>query len=253
MFQPIPTRRTFEGAVEQIVQAIEAGTLDVGERLPPERTLAREFAISRPTVREAIRVLADSGVLKVVPGPAGGIFVESEVVPRGLIQENFRLRLSEVSGVLEARRLVEPQVAQVAAIYATDDDFARLARTIETQRQRLDNEGEFVDLDQRFHLAIARATRNETAIVLMRTLLRRLAIARELALRAPLQPELAISIHERTLRAIMRRDPEEITVAMDEHLSYLERAWEEESGARLRPLPLAVLPAAIAGKQHAAA
>lgn len=237
MFRPVRTRKTFEAAVDQIVDAIELGELRVGDQLPSERALAETLNVSRPTLREAIKVLADSGVVEVVSGAAGGTFVRSDIVPRGVVQRHFGLRLTEISGVLEARRLLEPRIAQLAGMWATDEDFEAMAASIEAQRRSIDDEECFVQLDQRFHLAIARAVRNETVTLLMRSLLRRLAIARELALRAPSQPELAIELHEETLRAIMRRDPREIAVAIDRHLIYLERTWEAESGTRLRALP----------------
>jgi hypothetical protein len=79
----------------------------------------------------------------------------------------------------------------------------------------------------------------------MRTLLRRLEVARDMALRGHGDPERAVEIHERTLRAIMSRDYEEIEVAMNQHMSYLEDIWERESGrARLREIPPFLLPRA---------
>jgi hypothetical protein len=69
-----------------------------------------------------------------------------------------------------------------------------------------------------------------------------------MALRADHEPEWAIQIHERTLQAIMSRDPDQIEAAMDEHLTFLERIWEEESGrARLRKIPDFLLPGRVLG------
>jgi DNA-binding FadR family transcriptional regulator len=65
IFKPVGTRRTFEEAVEQIADSIMVGDLHVGDRLPTERALAAQMQISRPTLREAIRLLADAGVLEV--------------------------------------------------------------------------------------------------------------------------------------------------------------------------------------------
>jgi len=77
----------------------------------------------------------------------------------------------------------------------------------------------------------------------MRFLLRQLEIARDMSLRDTHEPDWTIEIHERTLQAIMGGDPDEIDAAMDEHMSYLERMWEEESGrARLRKPPDFLLP-----------
>src|SRR3990172_2690549 len=131
MFSPVKTRTTFEEAVRQIADAIRAGDLHVGDRLPSERALAQKMAISRPTLREAVKLLAEAGIIAVKVGPAGGMFVRSDVIPAGLIEERSKLRISEVSGVLESRRLLEPRVAQLAGLYATEADFEALEKTID--------------------------------------------------------------------------------------------------------------------------
>jgi DNA-binding FadR family transcriptional regulator len=241
-FPPVRTRRTFEEALEQIAEAIRAGDLKKGDRLPSERDLSAQMKISRPTLREAIEVLVDSGVLQVRPGPAGGMFVRSEVVPLDLLHERRELRVNEVAQLLEARRLLEPQVAQLAARYGTEVDFAAMERTIALQREATADHLRSLQLDLRFHLQMARATRNDTIVSLMRTVLRQLEIARDMALHgAKGEADLAISIHERTLLALRRRDAKAIRLAMDEHMRFLERRWESETG--LSPVKRSPRPA----------
>jgi GntR family transcriptional repressor for pyruvate dehydrogenase complex len=238
LFRPVSGRRAFEEAVDQIADAVRVGDVLVGDRLPSERELSARMGISRPTLREAIRVLVDAGLLRVQPGPGGGMYVRSEVVPRGLIAERSELRVGEVFGVLEARRLLEPRVAQLAGLYATDDDYDVLQHSIDLQRESMDDRDRFIQLDTRFHIAIARATRNTTVISLTRQLFRRVEIARDMAIRIPQEPERAIELHERTLAAIKTGDPQLIDDAMDEHLGFLERIWEEETGrSRVRKTP----------------
>jgi len=243
MFSPIRTPRASAAVVEQIVRAIGEGDLAPGERLPSERTLAWQMEVSRPTLREGIKVLADAEVLEVRPGPAGGAFLITDVVPPELRLPKGEMRMSEVSSVLEARRVLEPRVAQLAAVYAREEDFDRLRRTLELMRETPHAQERFHQLDLRFHLDIARATGNETIIELARQLMRKLGAARQIALAGPHDPGWALDIHQATLEAIMARDPEQIEVVLDEHLGYLERFWEEESGrARLRRIPDFLLP-----------
>ncbi|WP_354701062.1 HTH-type transcriptional regulator LutR [Paraconexibacter sp. AEG42_29] len=249
-FSPVQTRRTFEEAVDQIAERIQLGELRVGDQLPPERALAAQMQISRPTVREALKVLADSGVVEVRPGPTGGAFVRSEFVPREVIQRRSDLRLHEVIGVLEARRMFEPAIVRLAAVHAQDADFEAMERTIHLQRKLAEasgpgliaNEDRFLALDQRFHLAVARATGNSTLVDLMRTLLRRLDIARDMAIHSPPSVEWSLDIHRQTVDAIRGGDPAAIDAVMDEHLAELERAWERDlDPARvddLRELPV---------------
>ena len=232
VFVPVGPRRTFEGAVEQIAERIRLGELSTGDRLPSERDLAAALRISRPTLREAVRVLADAGVLEVRTGSAGGTFVASDYVPLELLRSKSDLRAGEVAGVLEARRLLEPRVAQLAALNAREEDFAALAKIIEAQKKLLaegdvlDREDRFLQLDTQFHVRIARASGNSTIVSLMRTLLRRLEIARDLAMHEPPTAPWVIDIHERTLAAIRSADHQRIERVMDEHLATLERSWE---------------------------
>ncbi|HEX3240844.1 MAG TPA: FCD domain-containing protein [Solirubrobacterales bacterium] len=261
-FSPVGPRRTFEGAVAQIAERVRLGELSEGERLPSERELAAAMQISRPTLREAVRVLADAGVLSVRPGSGGGIFVASGYVPIGLIQAKSEMRLDEVAGVIEARRLLEPRVAQLAAVHAREDDFARLQATIDKQKellaggQVLDAEDRFLQLDTQFHLAIARATGNTTIVPMVRMLLRRLEIARDMTLHEPPVPDWAIDIHEQTLAAIRSADHPRIERVMDEHLATMERHWEQETERVLVPqVPDFLRPvaerAAAAGRKSA--
>ena len=200
--------------------------------------------ISRPTLREAIKTLTEAGVLEVHRGQSGGIFVAAELIPRELLQSRQEIRFSEIAGVLEARRLLEPRVAQLAAVHASDDDFALMTRTIERQRELADSddflshEDLFLQLDMKFHLGLARATRNSTIVGLMRTLLRQLEIARDMAMHAELVPSWTIEIHERTLAAVRSGDLDLVDDVMDEHLGQIERTWEQETGTALvRPTP----------------
>lgn len=250
-FEPLSSRRTFEEAVEQIADKVKSGEMHVGDRLPSERELAAQMRISRPTLREAVKVLTEAGLLAVRRGKSGGIFVASELVPRQLVRTTAQMRIGEVAGVLEARRLLEPRVAQLAAAHAGEDDFAAMQATLERQRELaaaddfLRHEDLFLQLDLKFHLAIARATRNSTVVQLMRHLFKRLEIARDMAVHAPLVPDWVIDIHERTLAAVRAADFEQIDDVMDEHLSQLEQIWERETGRGLvRPLPDFLQPVA---------
>jgi GntR family transcriptional regulator, transcriptional repressor for pyruvate dehydrogenase complex len=251
VFTPVQTRRTFEEAVEQIAEKIKLGELRVGDRLPSERSLAEQMQISRPTLREAVKVLQDSGLIDVRRGSGGGMFVSTEFVPPELVHQRRDMRIGEVAGVLEARRLLEPRVAQLAATRATEDDFATMERTIVDQRELVESgdfltggrEDRFLQLDVQFHLAIARATGNAMIVSLIRDLYRELEIARDMALHHEPAPGIAIEIHERTLAAIRSGDLEAVESVMDEHLQQLEHTWEQETGrALVRPTPEFLLP-----------
>ena len=232
MFEPVRTRHTFEEAAEQIATLVRSGELRRGDKLPAERDLAVMMEISRPTLREAVRILVEAGVIEVRRGPGGGMFVAGDVVPVELVRARSSLRLEEVADVLEARRLVEPGVAQLAAQRATEADFEAMERSIAAMREicargyAAADEDRFLQLDLQFHLALARAAGNPTVEQLMRSLLRRLEIARDMAMHLPLVPEWTLEIHERTLRAVRSGNAAEVWAVMNEHLGQLERTAE---------------------------
>jgi len=234
VFTPVQTRRTFEEAADQIAEKVRTGELRTGDRLPGERSLATQMEISRPTLREAVKVLVDAGVLEVRRGPGGGMYVATDVVPTELVRHSASLRLAEIAAVLEARRLLEPRVAQLAAERATDEDFDALERSIEAMRVLVGggwhprHEDRFLQLDVQFHLALARAAGNPMVETLMRMLFRQLEIARDMAMHIPLVPEWTIGIHERTLAALRSGEPDEVEAVMSEHLGQLERTYEGE-------------------------
>ena len=230
----IPGRATHHDVIAQLTSAIRLGALRYGDRLPSERTLAEQFGVSRTTVRKACQVLADAGVLEIRSGqgPNSGTYVHSDVVPASLAAPAEELPIEEIAGVLEARRLFEPRVAQLAGFLATPDDLAELERIISAQRDIAHDTMQVRGLDASFHLAIARATHNATLIALMQTLQQRLTLVRH---PIPLADEgrLTIEIHERTAQAIATRDPDLIEITMLEHLGVLEEAWRQQTGREL--------------------
>lgn len=233
MFTPVRTRRTFEEAAEQIADGVRSGTLRVGDRLPGERALAAQMEISRPTLREAVKVLVTAGVLEVQRGADAGMYVATDVVPSDLVRERADLRLGEVAAVLEARRIVEPGVARLAAQRAGAADLAAVERSIEAMRKIVrvgyapGDEDRFLQLDVQFHLALARATANPTIERMMRMLFRELEIARDMAMHEPLVPEWTIAIHEETLAAVAAGDPMVIDEVMDRHIGRMESTWAQ--------------------------
>jgi len=243
-FRRIAGRTAVDQAVAQVAELIWSGQLRSGERMPAERSLSERLGISRPTLREAVHRLEHAGLIAVSLGRAGAR-VQSDLVPLQLLDEMPHINRSDISGLLEARRALEPRIAQLAALHGTTEDFDHLLRLVVKQRQAPPDWDLHCQLDTRFHLAIARATHSPTAYALMRELQRRLAVARTYFLRSPQDPKLLADIHEATGRAIESRDMHRIESEMSSHLGWLERVWERESGMpRLRSMPNFLTPLA---------
>jgi GntR family transcriptional regulator, transcriptional repressor for pyruvate dehydrogenase complex len=223
-FAPVRERRTFEAIVGQLAEAVRTGELRSGDRLPSERLLAAQMEVSRPTLREAIKVLADSGVVRVRPGAGGGTFVISNTIPAELVVRTGA-RVDEVPAVLEARRVFEPQVAQLAARVGTERGFRVLGRIVEQQEAALDDWARITQLDTRFHLELARATQNPLVVSLMTVLSRHLTIARATRMDERVPVEKAVAANRALFSVVRGRDEQAVLRAMDEHLRLLEEAW----------------------------
>src|SRR5207245_2767669 len=117
--------------------AVRSGHFRSGMRLPSERSLAEQLEVSRPTVREAVKVLVEAGILSVKPGAGGGMFVASEHVPFDLLTAEPRARPGEMDEILELRRLILPWVAQTACLQAQDDDYERMREAVAFGQEQL--------------------------------------------------------------------------------------------------------------------
>jgi GntR family transcriptional repressor for pyruvate dehydrogenase complex len=249
VFQPVQLVRPAEIVAYRIAEAVRAGDVRTGERLPSEQNLSEQLGVSRPTLREAIKLLAQAGIVRVLPGSSGGIFVTSEAVPPELCGLPLpELPMQDIAGVMEARRLIEPHVARLAAAYATPADFesmreaVRLSESTDLRYRKRKITEEGVQLmtiaSTRFNIAVARATQNAVIVQMMEILLRRMEPVRMLALRE--LPDITLSTRTlaTSLAAIESGDPELIDRATTERIGLLEAAWERATGQRLRRRPV---------------
>src|SRR2546427_6289572 len=128
---PIKSTRIYEEIVRQIKAMIAEGRLKSGDQLPPERDLAEKFLVSRTSVREALRALESLGLIEIRPGE--GTFVrevsiESLIQPLALVMVSQREAIGEL---FEARRLLEPALAALAARRATPEELQEMHRILE--------------------------------------------------------------------------------------------------------------------------
>lgn len=241
LFQEARTERAVEAVVRQILDLIQAGRLPAQSLLPGERKLASAMGVSRRTIRDAIEILHDAGVLAVAPGGGGGAHVASIWIPESLSDGHQSLSADETFGALEARRLIEPRVAQLAALRGSTADFEAMRETIDLQRN---HDGDWWRVTQGnvlYHRLIWRAAGNGELETAMRSIYRRLSGALHEVLRRDQDfraTEESIELHEETLEAIMRGDPDEIDDVMNRHLQYLEQRCEVMFGRpRLPTVP----------------
>lgn len=211
----------------QVRSYIEKRELGPGSRVGSEHELAREFGVSRPTLREALRLLSAAHLVEAAPGRSGGIFVVSppiEGVGRSLadsiatILETDSVTLDEL---LQARLVMEPPLAALAATRATDEVIAELQRAIDDARLHMPGTPEFNSADRRFHRTIARSVGNDLLIALTSWILDVLQPSLVEIIGPNVGSEEIIGQHEAILNAIKRGWTGAAERAMAAHIEHL--------------------------------
>ena len=163
----IPRRSLADEVAAQLQQQIALGKYKMGDQLPIEPELMRTFGVGRSTIREAIKILVNSGLLRVQQGL--GTFVEGgDGIKEPLTQ---RLKRADFGDLEEVRQLIEIKIAEKAANNRTEKDLKEIRQWLAARKAAAtDNKlEECIDADIRFHTAIAVASKNEILADLYKT------------------------------------------------------------------------------------
>jgi DNA-binding FadR family transcriptional regulator len=225
------------GASEQIAAQLRAWLeeqqLEAGERIGTEQELADEFGVSRPTMREALRLLSAGHLIRVGRGRAGGIFVAStpsEGMSRNL-SETIALMLAaqtiSMNELLDARMSLEVPIAGRAAVNADDDTVERLEQAIEDARGHEPGTEAFDSADARFHRTLAEASGNDLLDALTGWILEVLQPTLVTHIGSRVEPEAILDQHRAIARAVKRRRRSAAETAMAAHIEYLVEKLDE--------------------------
>ena len=193
----------------QLLQMIAAGQLAPGDRLAPEREIAGEMGVSRNVVREAIRSLVDSNVLEARQG--AGVFVaslhvESLIEPLELV---LALEGATLHSLAQARIVIEPGIAALAAEHGSDEDIAALEVLLEEEREKGPaDETRHLEIDVELHGRLVRMSDNPFLVRIMESIGRLARSSREFTNSLPQMREMAQADHERIVAAVRARDGE---------------------------------------------
>jgi DNA-binding FadR family transcriptional regulator len=157
-----------EMVASQLRRQIVLGQLKEGDQLPSESVLMEEFGVSRPTLREAFRILEAEGAITVRRGVRGGARVQVPDIDVGARHVGLLLqyRGALLSDVYEIRAVLEPAAARMAARRRTSADLARLQEALDRQRESADDPGGSFAADAAFHRLIVELSGSETLQVL---------------------------------------------------------------------------------------
>ena len=227
-FKPQPVARAREQVETQIREAILSGIFKRGEKLPSEAELAENFAVSRTTVREALRSLAAAGLIFKVPGASGGSFVQVidyralGAVLGDSIVNTLRLGTVEYDEVAQVRYLLEVPSAKLAATNRSEEDVETLWSIVDRQKEITFDHPDVPGLDVDFHSAIGDASGNRVLASFVTALHRatRPVLAKHLDAKAGRD---TVRQHAAIVKAINEGDAEAAAGAMEKHLNYLQR------------------------------
>jgi len=166
MFREAKQNRIFQDVVDQIQEAILQGRLKAGSKLPPERELIDTFKTSRGTLREALRVLEQKGLITIKTGVSGGAFVKALSIQQVSESLDLLIRYERVSlrDLAEFREGVEGIVAGLAVERVKSEDIQYLKKLLADAKTHLDEGASgwdnFIHVDNQLHMALAHIAGN---------------------------------------------------------------------------------------------
>ncbi|QGQ44380.1 FadR/GntR family transcriptional regulator [Metabacillus sediminilitoris] len=226
-FNPIKKDRASKIVIEQIKNAVQKGEFSPGDKLPPERDLAKQFSLSRGVVREAISVLESKGVVEVKPGI--GVFLvtnEQEEVFQ-LLNALLENEDSSLIELLELRQSIESQAAYYAAERRSKKELDKIKAALDKLESCFEKGRVAAEEDFEFHMAVAEASHNSMMVHTLRLIsdyiINGLYESRTDALMIPGQDEIAMDEHKRIYAAIKDMDPVRAHKEMITHLENVKK------------------------------
>ncbi len=225
LFQPVVREASLTSRVSrQIETLIRENKLHVGDHLPSERELAEQFGVSRTVIREVIRGLVAKGLLEVQSGSGTVIRLPSAES----ISQSMALYLQagqpdfNYAPVHEVRRLLEIEIAGLAAERRTAEDIQQLEDIVREMPRAVEDRERFVRNDIEFHLALARATHNELFLLLLNSITDIMITVRQMGYMVPGSRAQACHDHTAIFEQVRQRNGEGARQAMSAHLAESE-------------------------------
>ena len=220
---PIAMPTAGERIAERIVTAIALGEFVPDQRLPTERDLAAMLEVSRTTVREALQRLQAAGYVTTRRGRAGGTFVRTGTGSdsEAMIRRTLMPAWTELTEILDFRRLIEQTIARTAAQRRDDSDIAAIRAAVAQYTRAADREASRL-ADHALHQAIARAAHNSRLVALSASIRREVSLGFNAEPYTPQVRDRAVRQHPMLAEAVIARDPDLAAELAAEHFSLTE-------------------------------
>ncbi len=232
MFEKVQTKKVYMEIVEQIQSLIKEGKLKPGDKLPPERILAEKLGVSRPPLREAISALEILGIIESRGGK--GNIIKNTFNSTSYTQQVKELEKEESPfELLEARKVIETEIAGLAAKKATLEDIEDIEEALDKMKNSLSDIPRAMEFDIQFHIAIAKAAHNSILFQMMNYLADGLKASlwvniKEKSWALPDHPQKYLEEHTKLFEAIKKGDKKLARRTMHSHLADVEEDLLEE-------------------------
>jgi GntR family transcriptional regulator, transcriptional repressor for pyruvate dehydrogenase complex len=210
--------RLRDRAADQLLDMVVSGGLSSGERLPPERELVGRLGVSRTVVREALNLLEARGLISIEHGRGAVVSGGSTHAVRDTLGLLLRVRPKALWELLEIRKILEVEIAGLAAERAAEGDVREMRDQLYRMETLIEAPEGYVDADVEFHVLLARSTRNEVLLTMLDPVVELLRASREVSASRPGSARRALREHEEILRRVEARDAEGARQRMRVHL-----------------------------------
>jgi GntR family transcriptional repressor for pyruvate dehydrogenase complex len=224
----IQSVRLADQVVESLKQEIIEGRLKPGAKLPTERELSERFGVSRTVIREATKSLEQSGLIVVQPGRGTSVVNQTHNALKdsvGLLMDSH-VEKSKISALVEFREILEPGIVYLAAKNATLRDMLELQDAVDKMDAAINDKDAYIEADNQFHLALARATQNPLIAPILDPFLDLLSIQRSETFGIQDGARRGQIYHKQILEAIVHKDAAAAEKAMKDHLNQVRSDTE---------------------------
>jgi len=219
VYKIVQSSRLYEQIVDQIEQSVQKGDLKPGDQLPAERELAEQFGVSRTAVREAVKALREKGLVEAYPGKGTFITSGSSNPMRQSLDRMMRsAQVDATSSLVEVREILEPEIAALAAVRATEENLNSLREAVAVMDAAKRDPDAYIEADLDFHLELAEAAANPLILSLIDSIVGVLREQRMRIFEVDGGPDRGQYHHKKILEAVEHQDAPGAREAMRAHL-----------------------------------
>ncbi|MTT32808.1 FCD domain-containing protein [Terrilactibacillus sp. BCM23-1] len=166
----MPTYLLYEKIAMYLEKGISSGKYGLGEKLPSERELSKQYDVSRNVIREAVKLLKEKGLIKVIQGKGSYVTQSQSMDLLSNIKKIMKHKNGKLRDIVEIRELLEQKIVELAVDRATEKQIIELESIVEQMSLAIENSRRLTELDLLFHITLAKCTHNPLFLELMNSI-----------------------------------------------------------------------------------